>query len=427
MSDRTVREGASNVSRPSLAATREGWTETTVLKACRNIVDYRGRTPKKLGLDWGGGDIPALSAGNVKMGYIDFAQECYFGSDELYRRWMTSGHAAKGDIVVTLEAPLGNVALIPDDRRYILSQRTVLLQLDQDVAQSAFVFQQLVSSEFQRALVENATGSTAQGIRRQAFEALPIALPPLPQQRPIAAALADTDSLLAALDRLIAKKRDLKQATVHQLVRGERRLPGFGGEWEAKRLGDVCAFKTGPFGSALHKSDYVDDGVPVVNPMHILDGTIVAKRGMTITGLAARRLSEFLLRSGDVVMARRGDMGRCAVVRPHQAGWLCGTGSLIVRSVGSAVPEFIQRILSSSDVIIAIENASVGSTMTNLNQHILRQVSIFLPDIPEQAAITAVLSDIDAELLALEQRRDKTLALKQGMMQELLTGRIRLV
>ena len=102
----------------------DDWSRDSIDYITRNIIDYRGRTPKKLGMDWGGGDIVALSAGNVKKGFIDFDTDCYFGSEELYSRWMTTGDPEKNDIVFTLEAPLGNVALIPDDRKYILSQRT---------------------------------------------------------------------------------------------------------------------------------------------------------------------------------------------------------------------------------------------------------------------------------------------------------------
>ena len=100
----------------------EDWETDTLLSISCQIMDFRGRTPKKLGTEWGGGDIPALSAGNVRMGFVDFKEECYFGSEQLYRRWMTKGDLAKDDIVFTTEAPLGNVALVPDNRRYILSQ-----------------------------------------------------------------------------------------------------------------------------------------------------------------------------------------------------------------------------------------------------------------------------------------------------------------
>ena len=103
-------------------------------------------------------------------------------------------------------------------------------------------------------------------------------------------------------------------------------------DWDAARLGEHATFKTGPFGSALHQSDYVDGGVPVINPMQIIDGKIVPTSAMGITELAARKLSDFRLSAGNVVIGRRGEMGRCAVVLPEQHGWLCGTGSMIIRT-----------------------------------------------------------------------------------------------
>src|ERR1051326_6646218 len=111
----------------------DDWNTPSIAEISQKILDYRGKTPRKLGMDWGGGDIPALSARNVKMGYIDFEEECHFGSEVLYKRWMTNGSIMKNDIVITMEAPLGNVALIPDNKKYILSQRTILLHLDSNL------------------------------------------------------------------------------------------------------------------------------------------------------------------------------------------------------------------------------------------------------------------------------------------------------
>ena len=102
-------------------------------------------------------------------------------------------------------------------------------------------------------------------------------------------------------------------------------------DWPVKKLSELASFRTGPFGSALHKSDYITNGVPVINPMHIIDGQINPSEDMTITENTAKKLSEFRLTSGEVVIGRRGDMGRCAVVRKENDGWLCGTGSMIVR------------------------------------------------------------------------------------------------
>src|SRR5690606_11420705 len=218
----------------------EGWGVASVSEITEQIMDFRGRTPRKLGMTWGGGDIPALSAANVRQGYIDFNVECYFGSHELYDKWMTKGDVRVNDILFTTEAPLGNVALIPDGKKYILSQRTGLLRALPAVADSIYLYQYLLSEIFQRVLLDYSSGSTAKGIQRKKLEQLNVPLPPLNEQSAIATALTDVDALLEELDRLIAKKRDIKQAAMQQLLTGETRLPGFEGEWHAKRLGDIA-------------------------------------------------------------------------------------------------------------------------------------------------------------------------------------------
>ena len=196
-------------------------------------------------------------------------------------------------------------------------------------------------------------------------------------------------------------------------------------EWEVKRLGACATFRTGPFGSALHKADYTVDGVPVINPMHIVDGQIEPTRTMTITEKAATDLADFRLKAGEIVIGRRGDMGRCAVVQPHQSGWLCGTGSMIVRP-GDTNPRFLQRVLSSPRAVAAIEETSVGTTMVNLNQASLSGLKVQFPPLPEQRAIAEALSDVDALLGALDRLIAKKRDLKQAAMQQLLTGQTRL-
>jgi len=197
-------------------------------------------------------------------------------------------------------------------------------------------------------------------------------------------------------------------------------------EWEVRKLGERSVFRTGPFGSALHKSDYVDDGVPVINPMHIFDGQIVSTRTMTVTEAAAKHLADFRLKSDDIIIGRRGDMGRCAVVPSNQAGWLCGTGSIIIRCADSVAPDFLQRVLSSPRAVAAIEDTSVGSTMINLNQSTLAGLRIQFPPLPEQRAIAGALSDVDVLISALDQLIAKKRDLKQATMQQLLTGKQRL-
>ena len=197
-------------------------------------------------------------------------------------------------------------------------------------------------------------------------------------------------------------------------------------DWKCERLGECARFRTGPFGSALHKSDYTDDGIPVVNPMHIVDGEIKPTRTMSIAEEAANRLSDFRLKAGEIVIGRRGDMGRCAVVRIHQVGWLCGTGSMIIRCESGIDARFLQRVLSSPQIIAAIEDASVGTTMINLNQGTLAGLKFQVPPISEQRAIAEALSDADGLLAALDRLIAKKRDLKQAAMQQLLTGQTRL-
>jgi type I restriction enzyme S subunit len=198
-------------------------------------------------------------------------------------------------------------------------------------------------------------------------------------------------------------------------------------DWDMKRLGEVARFRTGPFGSALHKEDYTDNGIPIVNPMHIVDAAIVPTHEMSITAHRATELADFRLRQGDIVIGRRGEMGRCAVVAADQDGWLCGTGSMIARANQGYSAEFLQLLLSSKPVIASIENASVGSTMINLNQGVLNGLKLALPsNKEEQQAIATSIKAVGSQVEALQALITKKRQLKQAAMQELLTGKRRL-
>ncbi|MBK3808151.1 restriction endonuclease subunit S [Stutzerimonas stutzeri] len=196
-------------------------------------------------------------------------------------------------------------------------------------------------------------------------------------------------------------------------------------DWEVEPLGTRASFKTGPFGSALHQSDYVEGGIPVINPMHINKGRITPSAKMSVAEEAACRLTDFRMRPGEIVIGRRGDMGRCAVVNEEHEGWMCGTGSMLIRPRLDH-PDFLQRILSSPIAVKAIEDASVGSTMINLNQATLSLLKIQVPPTKEQHAIATALSDMDALLDGLDRLITKKRAIKQATMQQLLTGQVRL-
>jgi type I restriction enzyme S subunit len=164
------------------------------------------------------------------------------------------------------------------------------------------------------------------------------------------------------------------------------------------RLGDVAErIQTGPFGSLLHKEDYAVNGIPLVNPMHIAGGKIRADPRHAVTRQTWTRLAAYRLHSGDVVLGRRGEMGRCAVVRDDADGYLCGTGSLFIRSDPNELhPAYLSRLLSSPGVVAQLERASLGTTMANLNQGIVADLRFPLPPVAEQVRLAAIIDRADA-------------------------------
>jgi type I restriction enzyme S subunit len=228
-----------------------------------------------------------------------------------------------------------------------------------------------------------------------------VALPPLPEQREITTALSDIDALLGGLDHLITKKRDLKQGVMQQLLTGQTRLPGFHDEWEGKRLGDCARFRSGTY---LSQADYRDGEFDIQGA-----GSVMGKH-------AAANFTEPIS-----VIGRVGTVGRPRFM--PSGCWVNNNAGAIVAIPGAAVPSFVHMFLMTVDW----SKATSVTAQPFLVIDALMDMSFKLPPIPEQTAIAAVLSDMDAELSALDARRDKTRALKLGMMQELLTGKTRLV
>ncbi len=263
-----------------------------------------------------------------------------------------------------------------------------------------------------------------------------IPLPPLAEQRRIVARLdalfARTQRARAELERVPKLVKRAKQAVL-SIVSSPDTLSGFLDDTTPKsfKFRDVISsLRTGPFGSSLHKSDYIEGGIPIINPMHINSGRITPTPEMTITDKKAQELDDFRLKPGDVVLARRGVMGRCAVVEKSQTGWLCGTGSMVIHpSETLTTPAYLQLFLSSPYVVQALESAAVGSTMINLNQGILLNLEIRLPSLDEQAEIIRRIEAAFAriERMAAEAARATALLerLEQATLAQAFRGELR--
>jgi type I restriction enzyme S subunit len=160
-------------------------------------------------------------------------------------------------------------------------------------------------------------------------------------------------------------------------------------DWTWVTLGDICELSTGPFGTMLHKSDYVKNGVPLVNPQNITNNGIIASK--FVSSDTADRLNTYLLQENDVIIGRRGEMGRCAVVSSRQDGWLCGTGCFIIKSSSVFSGKFLAMIIGSEYSHAYLERNSIGATMNNLNHGILKLLLLPLPPISEQCRIVEAI------------------------------------
>ncbi len=272
-------------------------------------------------------------------------------------------------------------------------------------------------------------------ITTNSFRQWRIPLPPLPEQRAIAEALSDVDALIAALGRLIAKKCAIKQGTMQKLFTKKTRLPGFEEPWETVRFSDI-ADKTvrwsivgGPFGSNLTTSDYVSDGVRIIQLQNIGEGRFHNDYAIYTSEEKASELLSNNIYPGEIILSKMGDpVARCCFVPDDDQRYLMASdGIRLVVDQRRFDKRFVHDYINSNYFREKAIEASTGTTRQRISLTDLKRLPFVAPPLPEQRAIATVLSDMDAEIAALEARRDKTRALKQGMMQELLTGRTRLV
>ena len=168
-------------------------------------------------------------------------------------------------------------------------------------------------------------------------------------------------------------------------------------KWQKVPLSDIADIKIGPFGSLLHREDYIWGGHPLVNPSHIHDGVIVVDEQLTVSKTKYEELSAYHLIKNDIVMGRRGEMGRCAVVQT--SGLLCGTGSMIIRTLREVRADFLQKIISFPSFKKLLDDVAVGQTMPNLNVPIVSRLEIIKPPNEVQNAYYAFVEQIDKSKL----------------------------
>lgn len=275
------------------------------------------------------------------------------------------------------------------------------------------------SSRFKQLMVSEVTGIGGSLTRAQpkAVAEYPVPVLPRIEQEKIAKILNKTAVIIESRKKELIAFDDLIKARFDEMF-GDPVINPKG--WEKKALSEEAEIKIGPFGSMLHKEDYITGGHALINPSHIIDGKIVADNDLTISDNKYEELAAYHLREGDVVMGRRGEMGRCAVV--DQPGLLCGTGSLLIRSCGDLSADFIQKIISFPSFKRTIEDMAVGQTMPNLNVPIVSAFQIIKPPKPVQEQYYAFVAQVDKSKFAVQKALDDAQTLFDSLMQKYFEG-----
>jgi type I restriction enzyme S subunit len=288
-----------------------------------------------------------------------------------------------------------------------------------------FVFYQFQSDIIKKQISEN-IGATINQITNKDLNSFEIPFPRNQvEQQAIAAALSDVDSLLTALDSLIAKKRLIKQGAMQELLTGKRRLPGFSSKWSEVSLSSIGKFSKG---RGIKKDETTSDGIPCIRygEIYIHHNDYIRKFYSFISPEIAKQSQR--INKGDLLFTGSGEtaegIGKCVAFLGNEEAYAGGDVVIFIPSKQNSL--YLGYLMNHASIVTQKARMAQGDAIVHISAQKLGQLNLNLPTIEEQTAIAKILSDMDAEITALESRREKTRLLKQGMMSELLTGRIRL-
>ena len=319
-----------------------------------------------------------------------------------------------GDILFSIAGAIGRVAVVTEEMLPAnTNQALAIIRVTRDDIYLPYI-KLILTSQIVKAQFERKKQGVAQlNISLKDINELEIPLPEKSKQIECASLLEKISGIITARQKQLQKLDELVKARFVELFGDPISNPhGF----EKVDLSELADIKIGPFGSLLHKEDYIEGGYALLNPSHIIDGKIAPDSKLTVSREKYEELSAYHLKAGDVVMGRRGEMGRCAVVPCD--GYLCGTGSLLIRTKGDVTADYIQKIISFPSFKKAIEDMAVGQTMPNLNVPIVSRFQIIKPPIEIQHSYYAFIEQTDKSKVAVQKALDEAQLLFDSLMQQ---------
>ena len=373
----------------------------------------KGTTPTSIGFAFENDGINFVKIESVDENGNFICEKFDHISDECHEKLKRS-QLQENDILFSIAGAIGRTAIVTKD---ILpantNQALAIIRIPQDVINYSFLLYILQSSVVREQAEKKKQGVAQLNLSLKDIGDFIIPDIPLEEQQCIVDSLDKVSNLISLRKQQLSKLDELVKSRFVEMfgdvINNDR-------NWPMATMGDVAEIKIGPFGTLLHKEDYIVGGHALVNPSHIVDGKISVDISLTISDEKYEELSAYHLKIDDIVLGRRGEMGRCAVVK--EEGLLCGTGSLIIRPNDRLKPYFLQTIISNPTYKKIIEDKAVGVTMMNLNVPIVESLRVPMLPIALQNDFISFMEQVDKSKFEIQKSLEKLETLKKALMQK---------
>lgn len=368
--------------------------------------------------------IRVIRIANVQNGYISDENPCFYPNSSIddIEKYILK----ENDLLISLTGNVGRVALL--NKEYLpaaLNQRVACIRIKDSSVNMKYLFYYLNQRKFIDECIKASKGVAQLNLSTKWLENYQLNIPLIEEQERIVAKIeelfSDLDNAVETLNATKAQLAVYRQSVLKEAFDIDR-FP----KVEMENI--VDDIKIGPFGTMLHKEDYIVGGVPVINPQHIKYQRINPSKKVTISEQKAHELSSYRLQKNDIIMGRRGEMGRTAPISSIEDGWICGTGSIIFRLKPEFDALFYSKILSSPNIIAYLEKSATGTTMKNLNEKIVKHIPVPMITREKQLELTSFLEDRLSICENIEKTVDSVLqqasAMRQSILKQAFEGRL---
>jgi len=389
----------------------------------------KGATPTTYGFNWQDDGVLFLRSECVSEQGLDLNQSMFITSTA--HNFLKRSEVRAGDILITITGNVGRVVYLSKDFGFAnINQHIARIRINNNNTDSEFVFHFLSQETLRKYFISITTGQAYPQISLKQVRDTIIPLPSLPEQKHIAKTLSHIDALIAILNNLIAKKRNIKQGTMQKLLTGKKRLPLFAGEWEELNIFKSSILKARIGWQGLTTKEYLNHGnYYLVTGTDFIDGKVKWESCCYVEKVRYEQDKNIQLKNDDVLITKDGTIGKVAYIEDLPGPATLNSGVFVIRPKNNGYSSlYFYYILKSVLFDDFLRRLQAGSTISHLYQKDFINFNFPVPPtIEEQRAIAKILRDMDSEIESFVHKRDKYKAIKQGMMQELLTGKTRLV